>query len=273
MSNRSYNWCFTLNNYNDEDIALIAHWPARFVVVGREVGKEGTPHLQGFVIMKNVARLSSMKKMQQAAHWEICKGSWEQNYDYCTKDGDFTEFGEKPKTKGQKGADEKLRWSEALTAAKEGRYNDIDVDIRMRYYKTCKEVHKDHMQKPKDADGTTGVWIWGPPGTGKSKSARKDYPGAYLKGQNKWWDGYQEEESVIMDDFDTGSLGHHLKIWADRYSFLAEVKGGALHIRPKNIVVTSNFAPDDPKFEWDSVTIEAIKRRFKVIHMVELYRL
>jgi len=82
-----------------------------------------------------------------------------------------------------------------------------------------------------------------------------------------WWDGYQDEEHVILDDFDTGNLGHHLKIWADRYSFLAEVKGGTLHIRPKTIVITSNYSPEDPKFEWDSQMTDAIKRRFKIIKM------
>eukprot|EP00798_Chlamydomonas_sp_ICE-L_P007702 gene7702-868_t len=164
--------------------------------------------------------------------------------------------------KHMRGESEKLRWKTAWEAAKEGRFEDIDAGIKLKYWKTMKEIRKDHMQKPEDADGTTGVWIWGPPGCGKSK------------GPKKWWDGYQDEDNVILDDFDTGNLGHHLKIWADRYSFLAEVKGGTLHIRPKKIVVTSNFAPDDPKFEWDSVTTEAIRRRFKVSHMgVELYKL
>eukprot|EP00798_Chlamydomonas_sp_ICE-L_P006068 gene6068-2670_t len=188
-------------------------------------------------------------------------------YDYCTKEEDFTEHGEKPTTKRKKGEDEKLRWENARTCAKEGRLDDIDADIYCRLYKTIKEIKKDHMVKPEDADGVTGVWIYGPPGCGKSRGARADYPGAYLKGQNKWWDGYQDEEAVILDDFDTGNLGHHLKIWADRYSFLAEVKGGTLHIRPKKIVVTSNYSPEDPKFERDSEMTEAIKRRFKIIKM------
>eukprot|EP00798_Chlamydomonas_sp_ICE-L_P011561 gene11561-34269_t len=181
MTNRSYNLCFTLNNYSDEDVATIAQWPCRFVVIGREVGKEGTPHLQGFVIMKNAARLSSMKKLQEAAHWEICKGSWEQNYAYCIKDGDITEHGEKPITKRARGDNEKVRWDEAMTAAKEGRFNDIDVDIRLKYYRTCKEIHKDHMQKAQRIAemGLLGSWIYGPPGCGKVKGAREDYPGAY----------------------------------------------------------------------------------------------
>jgi len=211
-----------------------------------------------------------MKIMHGTAHWEMCIASWESNYEYCTKDGDFTEHGVKPISQQQKGADEKLRWELAWNAAKEGRMDDIPYDMRTRYMKTYKEVMRDHMQKPVDADGVTGVWIYGPPGCGKSRGARAKYPGAYLKAQNKWWDGYQNEEFVIIDDFDNGVLGHHLKIWADRYSFLAEVKGGTLHIRPKVIVITSNYHLENAKFDWDPEMAEAIKRRFKVIKMIGL---
>eukprot|EP00798_Chlamydomonas_sp_ICE-L_P012426 gene12426-15625_t len=76
-------------------------------------GEQGTPHLQGFAITHNQTRLSSMRKLHGSAHWTICKGSWEQNYEYCTKDGDFTEHGVKPTTKRQRGDGEKQRWENA----------------------------------------------------------------------------------------------------------------------------------------------------------------
>lgn len=118
-----------------------------------------------------------------------------------------------------------------------------------------------------------GYWYYGETGTGKTYAAKEEFPNAYIKNANtKWWDGYKNQENVIMDDFDKAHnyMGYHLKIWADRYAFHAEVKGGAQVIRPQKIVVTSNYHPKDI---WeDATTIEPILRRFKVVHFVTIQR-
>lgn len=59
-------------------------------VIGREVGDEGTPHLQGYV-RSETAYFRPMEKFKLSfkPHWEKCKGNHEQNIKYCTKDGDF----------------------------------------------------------------------------------------------------------------------------------------------------------------------------------------
>jgi hypothetical protein len=59
--------------------------------------------------------------------------------------------------------------------------------------------------------------------------------------------------------------GYFFKIWADRYSFNAEVKGGKIIIRPKIIIVTSQYTIEEVFTEERDR--EAINRRFKITNI------
>lgn len=122
------------------------------------------------------------------------------------------------------------------------------------------------LGEPYTYDDVRGVWYYGEPDAGKSRAAREKYPDAFIKPQNKWWDGYQGQEAVILDDLDHkgACLDHYLKIWADRYSCSGEVKGYKVELRHKVFVVTSNYTPEEL---WqDAAVVAAIRRRFKFTH-------
>ena len=117
----------------------------------------------------------------------------------------------------------------------------IPGDIYVKHYRNLKEIAKDHLVHVRGNEERDCRWYHGESGIGKSRKAYEEFPDAYRKMCNKWWDGYKGQKAVIMEDIDPGHqvLGHHLKIWADRYPFVAESKGGALPPEYDVFIVTS----------------------------------
>lgn len=240
----------------------MAALPSRYLVYGRETGESGTPHLQGYIIFESTKRLSALKKIHQQAHWEIAKGNSQQASDYCKKDGDYVEQGvlsqQGKRTDLEKACDMIKEGQSLQTVAEECPSTFVKFGRGLRDFKLL-------MDKPYKPDGLRGEWYVGAPGTGKSLKARTDNPNAYLKNQNKWFDGYAGEKVIILDDLDTNALGHHLKIWSDRYPCTGETKGGTVNLQHDKIIVTSNYSiealwPEDIEMQ------KAIRRRFKVTY-------
>lgn len=102
---KSRGWCFTINNYTDSDMAdvvVLDDSPGfKYAIAGFEVGKNLTPHIQGFVYFDNEVRLKTVSKLLPRARLEPSSAKKEgnllwRNYVYCQKDGDFIEIGEFP---------------------------------------------------------------------------------------------------------------------------------------------------------------------------------
>lgn len=263
---RSINWCFTVNNWTEDDEDAIRGLAARYVVYGKEVGESGTPHLQGYMCFKSQRTLQSLKKKVPRAHWEVRRGTHVQARDYCMKDGQFIEYGEEPMSQEKKGECGKRVYEEAFKLAQEGRLEEIQEPLRTRFYNTYKRIRADYQVAPPAVEVLENQWYWGDSGTGKSRKAREENPGAYLKNANKWWDGYVDQETVIIEEWspDHHVLASHLKQWADHHPFPAETKGSMICIRPKKIIITSNYSPDQCFEKVED--LEPIKRRFQVTH-------
>lgn len=96
-------FCFTLNNYTPEDVAHIeslylnADNHITYLVIGREVGDSGTPHLQGFICFSRRKTFNVVKALiNERIHIEGARGTSDQAATYCKKDGAYTEFGTVP---------------------------------------------------------------------------------------------------------------------------------------------------------------------------------
>jgi len=271
MNKGSRHYVFTINNYTQGDLERLDAVPCTYLVYGKEVGESGTPHLQGFICWKDAKTISAASKIIPRAFLEVKRGTFEQAANYCKKENAFTERGELPMDQKRKGEMAQEHYRELRIAAEEGRFDDIDEKVRFNQIKLIEHHHMAALKRRQLSDTTTqNLWYWGSTGTGKSRKAREEHPSAYLKMCNKWWDGYSDEETVLIEDFDKKHdvLAHHMKIWGDRYPFIGEKKGDSMKIRPNLIIVTSNYHPE--QIWTDPADLEPILRRFQCVEFKSL---
>lgn len=165
---QSTRWCFTLNNPTPAEAQLFDGFgrsltnlgsnsttQLKYLVVGREVGAQGTPHLQGFAIFNSRKRLGSVKRLLGVrCHLEIAKGSSRQASDYCKKDGDYDEYGDCPSQGKRTDWDEFHDWCRQLSEPP-SRQEIILQFPRLYCRSRCLlEVAVAHAPKPQLVSGT-----------------------------------------------------------------------------------------------------------------------
>lgn len=101
MAAQSQNWCFTVPNYTDVELLhlqLLSEDPSvAYLIVGREVAPTtGTRHLQGFIRFNKRLRFAGVRNLLPQCHLTSARGTLQQNRDYCSKEGDFDEWGTCP---------------------------------------------------------------------------------------------------------------------------------------------------------------------------------
>ncbi len=215
-------------------------------------------------------RKSALIKHDAFAHYVIVKKD-NGVTEYCNKDtgrldGPFT-YGIKPARKDKAG-DTARKNMEVIELGPEKALEQGLIPLK-DYDKIVKSVnlYKIRTGQAMETEDCRGIWIWGPPGTGKSHYARHEWGDSfYVKAQNKWFDGYNGESTIIMDDHDSPCLSHLIKLWTDKYKTNGEVKGHIVPLQHTRFVVTSNFSIAELYKDQPLTTIDAIQRRFKVHH-------
>lgn len=281
---KSRGWCFTYNNYTVDTVRDLRTMECKYIIFGKETAPEtGTPHLQGYVLFNNQTYFRSVKKMiGDHAHIEAAKGNPWQNREYCSKTGDFEEYGETPKNSTETAKNNRARYDKAVALAKEGKLDEIDSDLLTRHlgnFSKMAMLHKRSFDMKDWGDEDMQqhyFWIYGATGSGKSHLARAmstricETTPPFLKQWNKWWDGYTGDDvPVILDEATPKNCEHlagYIKQWVDKWTFRPEIKGSHLSdIRPKWIIVTSNYSIEECFPNEQDHT--ALHRRFRTIRL------
>lgn len=268
----SRRWCFTINNYTDDDIAKIVFFcedqNVKFCIIGFETGNQGTPHVQGYVNAGRPVRLHWLRQhLLPTCHFESARGSESQNIAYCSKDGDTWSFGS-PGHQGDRS--DVRRIVESIVAGTS--YEEIcalhTYDF-IKYHRGIREAIRCLFPTEPRSWKTITVVYWGTPGTGKSKTANElatayNRP-TYYKPRGEWWDGYTGQSAVVIDDFYGWIKYDELLKITDRYPYQVPIKGGYVQFTSHVIFITSNKPPNE-WYTFQNFDPSALLRRIDELH-------
>lgn len=260
IDKRCRGWCFTINNYTDSDERLLVQFfddnpKCEYLIFGREVGENGTPHLQGYLYCENARSGSAIRHaIGDRGHWEAAKASPTQNKAYCSKQATpsnpVVELGRlpvqgkcKPLTQVVKDQCSGVNVSDYI---RDGRFDDAATWVR--HFKGLAALRFETSVPRSPSNPVTVYWCYGPTGSGKSRWAHETFPGAYYHPQaGKWFDGYKGESVVIFDDFrPCNELAYNwlLKV-CDIYPMKVPIKGAMAELCATTIVFTTPEKPEN----------------------------
>lgn len=241
---RARTWCFTINNPSDNDIPRA--WPTvGYCVWQLEEGASKTPHLQGTISFTAPMRMAALKKIDPNAHWEPTRSEGAA-VNYCQKEegrlhGPWT-IGRVPRP-GKSRPYEKL-CEDIIEGKTLAEVALSDPACASKHHKSLEWLAA--KTRPKRTWPTQVICYYGDTGTGKTKRCYDEAPDLYKKPTGPWWDGYDGQQDVLLDDY-YGDLTHHeLLNVLDRYPHQVPFKGGFTQLLAKRIFITSNKAP----WEW-----------------------
>lgn len=267
---RSRAFIITVNNYTEHDLTTLLKEDYQYMVYQIERGHEdGTVHIQAGVYYTNPRSWDAVKKRNPRAHIEVARSA-DAVFNYCMKEdtrvaGPY-EFGTKPE-QGRRHDLEHIGQSilEGITP------EDIAIEHPMqyiRYFKGMHQLQKVIREKDRPKGQLEVTWLYGAAGTGKTRFAvEEDQDNHYIKDNTKWWDGYQQEKVVIIDDFSEGcwNFRNLLRLLDKWYPYSGEFKGGYMKISATKIYITCEFAPEQI---WQANDYDQVRRRLdRVIRM------
>lgn len=267
---RARGWCITINNYTVDDFNRVTALckSADYGIIGLEVGKEGTPHIQGYIYKSERYSFNTIKNLIPKAHIESAKGSPQQNITYCSKENNFTEWGKKP-AQGKRNDIEDFR--DAIWDNKTEEELLIEFPEMMakydRFYQRCRNVLLKKIAQKMEAPTVTA--LIGEPGIGKTRAIydTHDVNDVYKmecgdgSSNSIWWDNYNGEQVILIDDFHNNFKLDYMLRLLDRYPMKLNIKGGHTWKCAKHIYITSNIAPENWYPNCADIHRKAIKRR------------
>lgn len=255
----SRNWVFTLFHYTWEMVCALLDAPVRGIIFQEEVcPTTGHRHLQGFArfkkgVTKRQAYTALASREDMAHLWLRFSIAPAAAVEYCrkgeTRDGETWEEGDLEFTQGKSN-----RMSECIAMLMEGAsLRDATLEYPEQFFLHDRGFAKLRAQVLRD---TVPLWrsvhvyvLYGRSGAGKTRAAYEYCPGLYkldrASSTGVWFDGYDGETTLLLDDFYGWVPYSQLLNLLDGYHCRLDIKGAFAYAAWSTVIITSNTPPTE----------------------------
>lgn len=288
---RARNWTWTF--FPKEGRATIAEMKERleaeteYSIFGEEKTKEGELHLQGYSHLKNAKTFSAFKKLlDKTINLRESLGSPERNRIYCSKGEISKEEWEELKENGPNYGKNAIVWS-CGTMPKQGIRTDIhelrdacesavalcdiitkdDVVVPLaKYQRFAQMVHTSALKaRTREFRKLQVIVHWGKTGTNKTRIPYDKGAFVWEPSAPEWWDGYDGEEILLIDEFYGQLKPARLLHLLDGYQLRLPIKGGFTYAQWTTVYITSNVPPEEWYKDIPEQVKEALARRITCV--------
>ncbi len=244
MFSQSRNWCFTDFELLDWRKIYKSDDDIRYICWGLETcPKTKKKHYQGWIQIEKKKRLGGIKKVCQSKkiHLETCRGTESENEKYCQKDNKYKTIGDY-KTQGQRTDLEGLK----ALIDKGGTLEDIaneNFHAFIQYNRGFQEYKKIVDKRLRSVFRTVKTThLYGKTGTGKTRKAMDSKDVYKISGDSmKWWDGYNGEKTLVIDEYNNQIPCTELLSLLDGYEYRLPIKGSFTYANWDRVIITSNI--------------------------------
>jgi len=242
----SRTWEIVINNYTDKDIEWLNELECNKILVAKEIGEQGTPHLQGRITFKRNYRLTQLKKLHAGAHWEVTMAS--SDWNYCKKVDSEIIINKDLREPGSR--TDLVEHKDNIMAGQN--VSEIVLNQPMLYHqygRTFEKIEDLRLATEFRTKMTLCDWVYGGTGSGKSHYAFKDFhPSTHYVWTNDkgWWNKYRGQKIVIINDF-RGEIPYNTLLQLiDKWPMDVPRRGrDPIPFVSEKIIITSSLHPKD----------------------------
>lgn len=295
---QSRKWLLTINNPEEHGFGheqlrdILLHFKAvKYWCLCDEIGENQTYHTHIFIYSTSGILFSTIKKKFPTAHIDYCRGTSQENRDYCRKEGKW-----KGSTKEETNLPDTFEENGTVPLERQGQRNDL-VDLydmikaglsnfeildtnpeylmHLERIDKCRQILKEQDYKSVFRQLEV-IYCYGATGKGKSRSVMEKY--GYDKvyrvtGYHHPFDAYKGEDVIVFEEFRSSFRIEEMLNYLDGYPLDLPCRYNNKVACFTKVVINTNIALEEQYREVQKEHAETWKAFLRRINIIQVYDL